>query len=138
VQLALIEITLAFPATFFLMLTDLLILFEQQRQIACERQAGRAVVRLATGVAESWKRIRNALRVIVVLTALKAGRLRSRRLRATTLSVGEEPTLSMQGVGVGVLAVGDTALETLRLTLHASRLVGDAALLTIREATTWD
>jgi len=41
----------------------------------------------------------------------------------------------MQGVGVGVLAVRDIALETLRLTLYASRLVGDAALLTIREVT---
>ena len=74
----------------------------------------------------------------MVLIALKAGRLRSRRLRAITLSVREEPTLSTQGVGVGVLAVGDTALETLGLTLHASRLVGDAALLTTRETTTWD
>jgi len=74
----------------------------------------------------------------VVLTALKAGRLRSRRLRATTLSVREEPTPSTQGVGVGVLAVGDIALETLGLTSRASRLVGDAASLTIREATTQD
>jgi len=74
----------------------------------------------------------------VVLTALKAGRLRSKRPRATTLSVGEEPTPSTQGVGVGVLAVGDTASETLGLTSHAGGLVGDAALLTIREATTQD
>jgi len=138
VQLALTEITLAFPATFFLMLTDLLILFEQQRQTARERRAGRAVVRLAIGVAESWKRIRNALGVIVVLTALEAGRLRSKRLRATTLSAREEPTPSMQGVGVGVLAAGDIALETLGLTLHAGGLAGDAASLTIREATTRD
>ena len=64
--------------------------------------------------------------------------MRSKRLRATTLSVREELTLSMQGVGVGVLAVGDTALETLGLTSRAGRLVGDAASLTTREATTRD
>ena len=74
----------------------------------------------------------------MVLTALKVERLRSRRLKATTLSAREELTLSTQGVGVGVLAVGDTALETLGLTSHASGLVGDAASLTIREATMQD
>ena len=72
----------------------------------------------------------------MVLTALKVERLRSRRLKATTLSAREELTLSTQGVGVGVLAAGDTALETLGLTSHASRLVGDAASLTTREVTT--
>jgi len=120
------------------MLTDLSILFEQRRQTARERRAGRVAVRLATGVAESWKRIRNALGATVVLTALKAGRLRSRRPRATTLSVGEELTPSTRGVGVGVSAAGDTASETLGLTSRAGGLVGDAASLTTGEATTRD
>jgi len=56
-------------------------------------------------------------------------------MKAIILSVKEELTLSMQGVRVGVLVVGDITLKTLGLTLYASRLVGVLALLTIREVT---
>jgi len=55
-------------------------------------------VRLAIGVVESCKHIRNASRVTVTLTALKVGRLRPRMLRMALI------------VGVGVLTIGDVGV----------------------------
>jgi hypothetical protein len=71
-QLVLTRTTLLFPVIFLLILKALLILFEQRRHTAQVRQRGKAVVRLATGVAESCKRIRNTLKAIETLTTLEA------------------------------------------------------------------
>jgi hypothetical protein len=73
-QLAPIRTTLLFPAIFLLILEALLILFEQRRHTAQARQRGKAVVRLAIGVVESYKRIRNAPKATETLTTLEAAR----------------------------------------------------------------
>jgi hypothetical protein len=73
-QLAPTRTTLLFPAIFLLILKALLILFEQRKHIAQARQGGKAAVRLATGIAESYKRIRNTLKATETLTTLEAVR----------------------------------------------------------------
>jgi hypothetical protein len=73
-QLAPTGTTLLFLAIFLLILEALLILFEQRRHTAQARRGGKAAVRLATGVAESYKRIRNAPKATETLTTLEAAR----------------------------------------------------------------
>ena len=74
-------------------------------------------MRLATGVVESCKHIRNAGRATVTLTALKAGRLRPRMLGMALT------------VGVGVPTTGDVGVWGRGLSSRAGEAIGDPASL---------